>query len=181
MNPVTPTPEQVQAIADAINFALSFGAFLIAFFYLTNPQEEGGLPRWRRWWDWFAARYLADRPIMSHPVGASDRTQPHENPAESTATTIPQDGNNSIAVSETERNALLFAGKAEALAAIVHAGKIGETEGIKIVFGVGPSSTNKTYQAAREMLKARLARLQSPGRTLTPEQRAARKELGLEA
>ena len=53
------------------------------------------------------------------------------------------------------------------------------TEGIKIVFGVGPSSTNKTYQTARELLKARLARMEPEKYKMTPEQEAFRKEIGL--
>lgn len=71
----------------------------------------------------------------------------------------PETERNGIAIDNNERNALLFAGRAEALAAMVHAGKVGETEGIKIVYGCAPSSTGKTYLAARELLKARLARL----------------------
>lgn len=98
---------------------------------------------------------------------------------ESLTTTTLQNDNNSIAITTTEHNALLFAAKADALAALVHAGKVGETEGIKLVFGVGPSSSNKTYQAARELLKARLARLQPEKFKLTPEQEQFRERLGL--
>ena len=98
---------------------------------------------------------------------------------ESLATTTPQNDNNGIAITATEHNALLFAAKADALAALVHAGKVGETEGIKLVFGVGPSSSSKTYQAARELLKARLARLQPERFKLTPEQEQFRERLGL--
>ena len=95
------------------------------------------------------------------------------------ATTMPRNDNDGTTMDTTEYNALLFAAKADALAAMVHAGKVGETEGIKIVFGVGPSSTNKTYQAAREMLKARLARLAPDKFRLTAEQKAVRDGLGL--
>lgn len=95
------------------------------------------------------------------------------------ATKMKQEDNNGIVMDTTEYNALLFAAKADALAAMVHAGKVGETEGIKIVFGVGPSSTNKTYQTAREMLKARLARLAPEKFPLTAEQQAVREGLGL--
>lgn len=78
------------------------------------------------------------------------------------ATTTPQPESNAIAITETERNALLLRGKADALAALVHAKKVTETEGIKLVFGVGPSGGSKTYQVARMLLKARLAELEAP-------------------
>jgi hypothetical protein len=47
------------------------------------------------------------------------------------------------------------------------------------VFGVSPSSTNKTYQAARAMLKARLARLESQKFRTDPKRDEWRAEMGL--
>lgn len=132
---------------------------------------------WRGfWWRYFPAlmEYLT-----SSRGGGEDLEEAAIEP-ETPATTTPQNDNNGIAITATETNALLFAERANVLAAMVQAGKVGETEGIKIVFGVGPSSSNKTYQAAREMLKARLARMQPEKYPLlTPEQEAARKALGL--
>lgn len=101
-------------------------------------------------------------------------------PAEIPATTMFATPAKVIAIDNNERNALLFAAKADALAAMVHAGKVKETEGIKIVYGVSASSSNKTYLLAREMLHARLARL-APEKydRLTSEQEALRVQLGL--
>jgi hypothetical protein len=119
--------------------------------------------------------WMKRRRVMSRELPWSDDETAPDPPA----TTTPRNDGNGTAISTTEYNALLFAAKADALAAMVHAGKVGETEGIKIVFGVGPSSTNKTYQTAREMLKARLARLAPDKFKLSTEQKALRDELGL--
>lgn len=114
-----------------------------------------------------ALRYVAVR----RPLVASDDDEYEDDLSSNNNASNEQQ---SIAITATERNALLFAGQVDALAALVHAKKIGETEGIKIVFGVSPSSTNKTYLAARAMLKARLERLQSPDyRPLTADKRPA--------
>lgn len=115
------------------------------------------------------------RAVMSHSASIVTEEVRPDPPQTTSATT----GTQPIAIEDNERNALLFAGKADALAALVQAGKVGETEGIKIVYGVGPSSTNKTYLTAREMLKARLARMQPEKYKLTSEQAAAREALGL--
>lgn len=56
-------------------------------------------------------------------------------------------------------NELLLRNQARALAKLVKAGKVGETEGLQIVFGVRPSSTNVRYIEVRAMLKAELAHL----------------------
>jgi hypothetical protein len=96
------------------------------------------------------------------------------------ATTISQNNNNGVAITQPDRNALLLFAKAEALAALVKAGKVGETEGIKLVFGVNPSSSNPRYTAARAALKDALIKLEPPKFNLTPEQIQARQALGLE-
>jgi len=80
--------------------------------------------------------------------------------------TAPENNNrnnddNLIAMLQNERNQLLLVAKAQALAALVHAKKIGQTEGIKLVFGVSPSSSNKVYLAARDALQAELSRLEN--------------------
>lgn len=160
--------DTAQRVAQAIYAGLGLGVALAIFFYLSHRTEDYGPTRWDRWKAWYLMsraerRRTADSVVAPPEFPANNKTQ-HD----------PQ----LIAIEGNERNALLFAGKADALAAMVYAGKIGETEGIKLVFGVGPSSTNKTYLTAREMLKARLARLQ-PTKPLTPEQAALRTELGL--
>lgn len=118
------------------------------------------------------ARYVTLRVPGRAMVEPTDRVDP---PRNNNAAMPAQP----VAIDNNERNALLLAGRADALAALVHAGKVGETEGIKIVFGASPSSTNKTYQTARELLKARLARLAPEKYKLTPEQEALRARLGL--
>lgn len=67
-----------------------------------------------------------------------------------------------VAMPQNASNALLLQAKAEALAAMVKAGKVGETEGIKIVFGLTASSTNPKYAEARDALKAAQAKLNGP-------------------
>lgn len=86
-------------------------------------------------------------------------------PAATTATTQQQP----IAMPQNDSNALLLHAKAEALAAMVKAGKIGETDGIKTVFGEKPSSTNPRYLAARDALKQALAELEPGPRVLSED------------
>lgn len=92
----------------------------------------------------------------------------------------PQNNNNGIATPQNDSNDLLLQSKAESLAIMVKAGKIGETDGIKLIFGVGPSSSNPRYLAARDALKKELEKLDNPYPRRTPEQEAKRKALGLD-
>lgn len=104
--------------------------------------------------------------IMSRGVRSEAEQKSNQEPAFSPATTTPATSNNGIAITAKERNALLLQAKAEALATMVKAQKVGETEGIKLVFGVSPSSTNQRYIDARAALKAELARIDNPYPTL---------------
>lgn len=97
-------------------------------------------------------RYVDVRTPADHIVDTS-------NMVAATTTATPT---NPIATPQPDSNALLLRNKAEALAALVHAGKVGETEGIKLVFGCAPSSSNPRYLAARAALKEELAKLQPP-------------------
>lgn len=116
--------------------------------------------------------------LMSR-AGAEDADQnSNEDRAFSPATTTPATSNNALQSNATYSNGLLD-GQARALAAMVQAGKVGETDGIKIVFGVSPSSTNARYQAARAALKAELERLTNHYPNMTPEQKQAREALGI--
>lgn len=119
------------------------------------------------------ARYVAVQ-IMSNEIREIDEIDD-----ESQATTSTQNNNNTVAITQNDSNALLFQLKAEVLATMVKAGKIGETEGIKLVFGVAPSSSNPRYLAARAALKEELMKLDPPKYHLTPEQIKMREELGL--
>lgn len=78
------------------------------------------------------------------------------------ATTTLQPDNNLIAITQNERNDLLQRGRAQALATLVAAKKVTETDGILIVFGVKPSSSSKRYHEARAALRDELAKLQGP-------------------
>jgi hypothetical protein len=142
-------------LSDLWAVVIGLGAFLI----LINLRDiyETIVPIFRQG----IRRYIAIR-ITSSGAGYEDEEIEAENEAESPATTTQQNDNNLVAITQTERNALLLQAKAEALATMVNAGKIGETEGIKLVFGVSPSSTNPKYQAARAALKTELAKLE-PG------------------
>jgi hypothetical protein len=102
-------------------------------------------------------------------------------PPIATTTTTPATSNNRIATPQNTSNELLLRAKAETLAAMIHAGKVTQTEGIKLVFGIGPSSTNPRYQAARDATVAAVQRLKAAETTtypeLTPEQAQARQWL----
>ncbi len=123
---------------------------------------------------------LGDMFVMFLQALGAPGTNNNQEVTFSPATTTPQNSNNGIAITATERNDLLLQAKAEALAAMVLAGKIGETDGIKIVFGVSPSSSNPRYQAARSALKAAMERLTNHYPNRTPEQKRAREALGLD-
>lgn len=116
--------------------------------------------------------------VMSRIADDDDVLGNNDDPEIHPATTTPAISNNGVAMPATDSNDLLL-GQARALAAMVKAGKIGETEGIKLIFGVSPSSTNPRYIAARAALKEELAKLEPPKFRMTPEQEKARAALGL--
>jgi hypothetical protein len=182
-----------QTMPDPDRIAQAFWASVIVFsligvyFYLSQPAYDFGPTRWARWRAWFVQRYIAgrSRPIAdlltSSEAGdpADDQPLLDDDPA---TTTTPQNSNNGVAITQNDRNALLLQTQAATLAAMVKAGKIGETEGIRLVFGVAPSSSNPRYIAARAALKTELAKLSpSPYPQRTPEQQVLREQLGIEA
>jgi hypothetical protein len=68
-----------------------------------------------------------------------------------------------------------------ALARLVAAGKLGQTDAIKLGLQVAPSSTSARYAEARAALRAEVERLSGgPQFNLTPEQAEWRKRMGLE-
>lgn len=123
-----------------------------------------------------AYRGLLGVPVPS--VKSEDKPEEIEDVAPP-ATTL-QNSNNAIATPATDSNALLFQQRAADLALAVKAGKIGQTAGIKLYFGVSPSSTNPRYLAARAALKEELAKLDPPKYRRTPEMQAVRDALGLD-
>lgn len=95
------------------------------------------------------------------------------------ATTLATD-NNAVAMQQQHDNALLLQGAAQALAKVVKAGLIGETAGIKLVFGLTPSSTSTRYQTVRNALQSELALLNEPRfNPISPAQQSTRTQLGL--
>jgi len=156
------TPE-----AETAWIAISFGALLLLYWYLMSPNKCGE----QRW------RALRDHFIMSNdePPGEGDL------PVAETAATTATERNNAIATPQNDSNELLLRAKADALAAMIAAGKVTQTEGIKIVFGVSPSSSSPHYQQCRNLVRSRLdgTPASSALRPLTPAQAARRRELGL--
>lgn len=117
--------------------------------------------RWARW----TARYVMSHPAMSQ----SDATS-----TIATATTLQQP----IPIVQNDSNALLQA-KAEALAALILAKKVTQTEGIRIVFGLTPSSSSRRYQEAVAAVKTAIDARRAIERPLTDEQKAFRASAGL--
>lgn len=71
-----------------------------------------------------------------------------------------------------------------ALARLVATGELGQTAAIKTGMGITPSSTSVRYVEVRAALKAEVERIKGemkPAIPLTDEQRAWRKDIGLEA
>lgn len=122
-----------------------------------EPEDFGPAELIQRGW----SALIHWRPNMSSYAGEYGNQKSNDDPAFSPATTTPQNSNNALQSDATYSKGLLD-GQALALAIAVKAGKWGETEGIKEVFGISPSSTNPRYIAARAALKSELARLESP-------------------
>lgn len=177
-----PDPDR---IAQAFWASVIVFAIIGVYFYLSQPAYDFGPTRWARWWAWLERRYLAgrDRPIAelltsTHADDPGDDLSLQDD--DPPATTTSQNDNNGVAITQNESNALLLQAQAATLAAMVKAGKIGETEGIRLVFGVAPSSSNPKYLAARAALKTELAKLSpSPYPQRTPEQEQVRNALGI--
>jgi hypothetical protein len=148
---------------------MGFGAIVLVLHFLTSVQVDHGPMRYERWRAAF---------VMSRDRRAARREQSNQEPDFSQTTTTPATSNDALQ-SDATMSKLLLAGQARALAALVKAGKVTETEGIKLVFGVSPSSTNARYQAARAALKTELARLDNHYPQRTDAQRQARDALGL--
>jgi hypothetical protein len=130
-----------------------------------------------------ALTHAAYRGLLGEPVpeAITVKSKEVEEKIEDVAPTATkqQNNNNAIATPATDDNALLFQQRARDLALAVHAKKIGETAGIKLYFGVSPSSTSPAYIAARAALKVELAKLDPPKFRRTPEMENAREALGL--
>lgn len=122
-----------------------------------------------------AYRGLLGVPVPPDVIVKSEEVEEEELEIAPPATTL-QNNNNGVAMPATDNNDLLLA---EKLAIMVREGKIGETAGIKLFFGVSPSSTSPRYIAARAALKAAQAKLNNPYPRMTPEQQRVRDVLGL--
>jgi len=166
---------------------ITVGALAIGLLSVLVGKMIDGWDHVRGWWEdgitRQRARYEERAPLyglraMSSNQGDDDDQKSNDEPTFSSATTTPQPATTALQSGATDSNALLQ-GQARALAAMVKAGKIGETDGIKMVFGVSASSTNPRYQAARAALKEELAKLEPAKFRRSPEQEAAREALGL--
>ena len=104
-------------------------------------------------------RYLVVQRFDMSSAGGSEWDEDDIADSVATTATLQQQ---QIATPQNDSNALLLQAKAEALAALVKDGLVGETKGLQSVFKVRPSSTNPRYLAARDALKAELAKLE-PG------------------
>lgn len=112
---------------------------------------------------WYVPRHLY-KVYRKNPrnMSSADEYEYDENDVADVAATTATTQQQRIATPQTDSNALLLQAKAEALAALVKAGLVGETKGLQAVFGVRPSSTNPRYLAARDALKTELAKLDGP-------------------
>lgn len=93
---------------------------------------------------------------------------------------LAKNGANVIATPQNDNNdAVVIA----ALARLVAAGKVGQTDAIKVGLGVAPSSTSVRYAEVRNAMRAEVERLKGAEGAqfnLTPEQVEWRKKMGLE-
>jgi hypothetical protein len=154
-------------------FAMTFALVLLAgvFFGLAHigvwlQQRQASAPRVSSVPRRTMSSAEADEVIESAFVEAV--ASPAKEAAKPIAT--PQNGNN---------DAVVIA----ALARLVAAGKLGQTDAIKIGIGVTPSSTSTRYATIRDGLRAEVERLKGkdkPQFQLTPEQVAWRRAVGLE-
>lgn len=179
------TKEQMDQAAALV---LAFLTFAALAFGLLSALFFGGLDRLLAWRERLPAVNnsvdVADDGDVDY-VNDEDYERP-TSPGLPALATTSQNSNNPIATPAIDSNDLLLRNEAATLAKLVKAGKVGETEGIKLVYGVAPSSSNPRYLRARAMLKEELAKLE-PGAKYnrTPEEaediRRKREELGLTA
>lgn len=132
--------------------------------WFSRSGREARPSMWRAFWWSFTCKYFPGVAswIMSYRAYEQSVMEDDENTDDDPATTTIAKEQQSIAITQQDRNVLLFQGETQALAKMVHAGKVGETEGIKIVYGVSPSSSNPKYIAARAALKEELEKLDPP-------------------
>lgn len=68
--PPLPSPETAAHVAEAIYGALIFGALFVVYLYLTQPERDGGTPRWRRWRAAFGDWIASGVPLRAYLSGA---------------------------------------------------------------------------------------------------------------
>lgn len=101
-------------------------------------------------------------PYLRPDMSSADEWGEDENDVAALPTTTATTQQQWIATPQNDSNALLFQQQVEDLAKMVKAGAVGETKGLHIIFGVKPSSSNPRYLAARDALKAELAKMDGP-------------------
>lgn len=116
--------------------------------------QKAGMPKIdiRKYWTWKPREVSRDtpQPAADYVTPSAPAAAP-KLPAQQHCAT-PETRNNGVAMGETERNLLLRRGQAKALAKLIEAGKVSETEGLKIVYGVSPGSS-QAYRDVRALLK----------------------------
>lgn len=138
------TPEEQRAFETALNQWLQTAILIFAFGYWARwGWRKLGLPGidLRKYWTWEPRDYGKQ----------TEPPAPLDTPKTQHCAT-PETRNNGVAMGETERNLLLRQGQAKALAALIEAGKVSETEGLRIVYGVAPGSSI-AYRDVRALLK----------------------------
>ena len=122
-----------------------------------------------------------DRPRLLHPYMSSNiRDDDEDDAVVPPVAPLANDLANGIAMPQNGNNdAVVIA----ALARLVAAGKLGQTDAIKLGIGITPSSTSVRYQAIRNDLRVEVERLkgaEKPQFRTTDEQVQWRRSMGLE-
>lgn len=170
-------------VTETFWFAVSATALLALYYWLSDIDQAG-----RSNWSKIISRYFVTSRPAARPEPESDVDDSFDEEDEYNV--------DRIAMADNEGKELLSVAeraKVEALAALIVAsrkksfqnGEVPETRGLTSVFGVTVSSKQESdYQRLRAMLKAELAKREQPARAkfpeLSEEQRAIRRELGLE-
>lgn len=170
--------DEAARIGEAIWFGIWSIVAILLFFYLTHRSEDEAPMRCQRWWWAFCERYFA--------LNGEDEELPMEDNVDELITSmatpdnqiaIPQNSVNTVLIDKTQA---LFQGKIEALAMLVNAGKVGQTEGLELVFQCSRSSrTDSPYHLARIALLPLITHPVPRFPALTEEQQQAREDLGL--
>lgn len=91
--PAVPDPQTAELVAQTIYGAMIFGAIALIWLYLSQPDQDGGVSRWRRWCaaaeDWLASgvslrRYLAGERGVNDSMSVMSSDLPQTEPDQQT-------------------------------------------------------------------------------------------------